>query len=191
MMSAVVVWVLGAFWQGGQHINPLLNMAAASDASPTFMGALGGWCLQMLFLSLQILAILVVIMTLNEWMRARNIARRLAGFLKPVLRLMGLSESVGLLWLTAMLFGITYGGAVIVEEVRRGTLAPEELERLHLSIGVNHAVIEDPALFLPLGIHPLWLWVPRWAAALVVVHLVNGWRRYIGPIFDKTRAKAA
>ena len=49
----------------------------------------------------------------------------------------------------------------------------EELERLHLSIGINHAMIEDPSLFLPLGIHPLW--IPRLVAAILAVHLLSLW----------------
>jgi hypothetical protein len=183
VMSATVVGLLGLFWHGGQQANPLLGLATVGRI--TFMGALGNWCVKTLVLSLQILAILVVIMTANEWMKARHLAERLARFLKPLLRMMGLNEDVGLLWLTAMLFGITYGGAVIVEEVRKGTLSAGELESLHLSIGINHAVIEDPALFLPLGVHPLWLWVPRWVAALIAVHLLRLWRRYGGRTVKK------
>jgi hypothetical protein len=31
-------------------------------------------------------------------------------------------------------------------------------------------MIEDPALFLPLGIPPFWLWIPRLAAAILVTY---------------------
>ena len=72
----------------------------------------------------------------------------------------GLNREVGLLWVTAVLFGVAYSGAVIVDEIRKQDLSKEEVEKLHLSIGINHAMIEDPALFLPFGIHPLWLWGP-------------------------------
>ena len=34
-------------------------------------------------------------------------------------------------------------------------------------------MIEDPALFLPFGIHPLWLWGPRLIAAITVVYLCH------------------
>jgi hypothetical protein len=80
---------------------------------------------------------------------------------------------VGILWLTAVVFGIAYGGAVIVEETKQGHFTREELERLHLSIGINHAVFEDPALFLALGLGPFWLWIPRFITAIIAVHLYN------------------
>ena len=59
------------------------------------------------------------------------------------------------LWLTAALLGITYGGALIVEEVREGKLPPDRLKTLHVSIGINHAMLEDPANFHPPGHSPL------------------------------------
>lgn len=174
VMSSLVVWAVGWIWHGGDQVNTALGMAAARE---TLMTALGTWCIKTLVLSLQIFAILVVIMTVNEWMKAHHTAERLAVFLGPVLRLMGLSERVGLLWLTAILFGVSYGGAVIIEEVRKGHLSSEELESLHVSIGINHAMIEDPSLFLPLGVHPFWLWVPRLVAAFAAVHLFRLFRR--------------
>ena len=124
-------------------------------------------------LCLKVMVILVCIMTAVTWMKARNIIQRLVRILTPVLKTMGLGTNEGILWLTAVLFGITYGSAVIIEEVRQGNLTYQELERLHLSIGINHAMIEDPAMFLSLGVHPFWLWVPRLVAALVAVHLLR------------------
>ena len=38
-------------------------------------------------------------------------------------------------------------------------------------------MIEDPLLFLALGIAPVWLWVPRLTAALGAVYLLRGLRR--------------
>jgi hypothetical protein len=79
--------------------------------------------------------------------------------------------------MTAAIFGLAYGAAVIVEEAKEGHLVKEELEGLHLSIGINHALVEDPALFLALGLHPFWLWVPRIITAMVAVRLLTFWQQ--------------
>ncbi|MFZ7128267.1 MAG: iron transporter [Desulfobacterales bacterium] len=171
--SVAVVWLMGFFWGEGAR-SAVAHAAAAAPAGTAEM--LMKWGLQTLKLCLQILVILIGIMVLMEWMRATRLSDRLAGMLSPLLRLLGLSERTGMLWLTAVLFGVSYGGAVIVEEVRHGSLASEELERLHLSIGINHSMIEDPALFLPLGISAVWLWVPRLLAAVIAVQLLIVWR---------------
>jgi len=55
--------------------------------------------------------------------------------LSPFLRFMGLDQKVGFLWLTAVIFGLSYGGAIIVEEAKSGHLSRQDLEVLHLSIG--------------------------------------------------------
>ncbi|MGZ3580777.1 MAG: iron transporter, partial [Syntrophales bacterium] len=82
----------------------------------------------------------------------------------------------GFLWLTAVIFGVAYGGAVIVEEVKAGYLTKEELEELHLSIGINHSLVEDPSLFLSLGLSPFWLWVPRVIVAILAERVLALWR---------------
>ena len=89
----------------------------------------------------------------------------------PVLKIFGLSRRTGFLWLTAAVCGLTYGAAVIVEEVKEGNLSKDELESLHISIGINHAMIEDAALFLSMGISLFWLCIPRIAAAIIIVQL--------------------
>jgi hypothetical protein len=169
--SVAVVWIIGLLWQGGAALNDLSPIDAAHQAS--FLPALKAWCLQTLYLSLQILLILIGIMTVMEWMKAGDLSVRMAEWLNPVVGFMGLGRNTGLLWLTAMMFGISYGAAVIVEETRNGQVSKEDLESLHVSIGINHAVIEDPLLFVPLGIHPLWLWLPRLVCAFAVVHVMR------------------
>ena len=90
-------------------------------------------------------------------------------FFRPLMTTFGLSDRTAMMWAVAILFGIVYGGAVIVEEARRGALTKEELEYLHISIGINHSIVEDPALFTVLGLSAFWMWVPRFIMAIVVV----------------------
>lgn len=131
------------------------------------------WFMATLYLSLKIFVIIMVIMILLELMKIFNIIHRFVKVLSPFLKTMGLNQKVGLLWLTAVAFGIAYGGAVIVEEAKEGHINREELEKLHLSIGINHSMIEDPALFLSLGLSAFWLWVPRLILAMVAVRLLD------------------
>jgi hypothetical protein len=135
--------------------------------------ALRNWAVTTLVLSTKMLAIIVAVMVVLEAMKTFNLVPVVVRIFAPVLWLMGLNRRVGLLWLTAVLFGITYGGAVIVQEARRGGFNRREIESLQLSIGVNHSMIEDPALFLSFGLHPFWMWIPRLAAAVLIVHVAR------------------
>jgi hypothetical protein len=93
---------------------------------------------------------------------------------RPLMRLLGLPESTAMMFMAAVLFGVVYGGAVIVEEAKKGTFTREELEYLHISIGINHSLIEDPALFTVLGLNAFWMWVPKFVMAIVAVQAYRG-----------------
>jgi spore maturation protein SpmB len=172
--AMAVVAGIGRLWDGGA---PAVAAPALGPQAAGFGPALADWGVQVLLLCFQILVVITAIMILLEWMKRKGVIPRIVGALRPLLRLMGLDGQVGMLWLTASLFGLSYGAAVIVEEAGKGQLAPAVLERLQVSIGINHAVVEDPVLFLALGIHPVWLWVPRLLAAAVAVRLLGLWQR--------------
>jgi hypothetical protein len=141
-----------------------------------FIDAIQEWGMTTLALSIKIFVIIMSILTLLEIMKTLDLIHPMVRLLNPLLKLMGLNQKVGFLWLTAVVFGVAYGGAVIVEEVKSGHLTKEELEELHLSIGINHALVEDPSLFLSLGLNPFWLWVPRLLMAILAERLLTLWR---------------
>lgn len=170
--SAAVGWWLAP----GGPAEPAAVAAAARPAL-SFAGFLGGWLRETGALALKILVIIVAVMVVIELMKRFHLAAALAAALGPLLGLMGLDRRAGVLWLTGALFGLSYGGAVIIEQARELDLTAPQIEKLQLSIGINHAVIEDPLIFLPLGLSPFWMWVPRLAAAIAVVYLAELWFR--------------
>ncbi len=169
LVTFVCAKILGA--------SPDPGMAAASgtlaNADTQFLSMVKEWALGTARLALQIFLIIMPLMVALELAKIFQIIQVITRLCAPILRVLGLDQSCGMLWLTAAFFGLAYGSAVIVDETRSHAYDPEALTRLHLSIGVNHAMIEDPALFLPLGIPPFWLWIPRLIAAILVTHLFS------------------
>lgn len=143
------------------------TMGAYSEESKPFVAMLKLWGLGTVELAVQIFCIILPLMVILELAKIFHIIQFITRLVSPVLSVMGLNRSTGMLWLTASVFGLAYGAAVIVEETQTHTFEKEDLTRLHLSIGVNHAMIEDPALFLPLGLPVFWLWIPRLVAAII------------------------
>ncbi len=148
-------------------------IGASVAAHPLLLIMLKSWFVAMLYLSFKIFVIIMVLMIILETMKSFNLIPHIVKILTPLLKTMGLDQRVGILWLTATVFGVAYGGAVIVEEAKEGYLTARELERLHFSIGINHSMVEDPALFLPLGLSAFWLWVPRLITAIIAVRLYD------------------
>lgn len=158
------------------------NEAALPGAAAGFSQMLMEWGKGTVRLVLQIFCIIMPLMVILELAKAFKIIETITRLTAPALKLMGLDRSCGMLWLTGAVFGLAYGAAVIVEETKNNTYDKKDLTKLHLSLGVNHAMIEDPALFLPLGLPPFWLWIPRLVAAVLSTWLFSAflflWRRY-------------
>jgi hypothetical protein len=143
-----------------------------------FTDMLLSWGFVTLKLLAKIFAIIMFILTTLEVFKELDWIDPMVKALRPALRALGLSDRVGVLWMTAVVFGLAYGAAVIVEEARRGELSRDELEPLHLSIGINHSMVEDPMLFMALGLSAFWLWVPRLITAVLAVRLLMLWTRF-------------
>ena len=90
---------------------------------------------------------------------------------RPFMRVLGLSDGSAMLWVTAVVFGLTYGGAVIMEKIREGAMTRSETERLHISIGINHSMVEDTAIFMSMGLSAFWLVVPKLLVSIIAVQI--------------------
>jgi Fe2+ transport system protein B len=174
--AAVTVMIVGPWLVSGPAT--LSAPSTLPPVQPLFMAMLWQWLQTTTVLCFKIFLIIMLIMALLETMKFLNWIRYIVRFFSPLLKLMGLDAKVGLLWMTAIIFGLAYGGAVIVEEARAEQLSPEDLEMLHLSIGINHSLVEDPALFISLGLNAWWLYIPRIVIAVITVHLIRLWYHF-------------
>jgi hypothetical protein len=176
LLAAVVTVMVSGRLLGVSPDGPAT--AGLARGSETFAAMLLAWLRTTTVLSAEIFGIIMTLLTLLEIFKAVGWIDRIVRTLRPLLRAFGLSDKAGILWMTAAVFGLAYGAAVIVEEAKDGYLSREELEVLHLSIGINHSLIEDPALFLPFGLSAFWLWVPRIITAVVAVRLFAWWQSF-------------
>jgi len=166
--AVLTVLVISQFFTG---TTASINVPADFMAAQPFLEVLGAWAADTGWLLLKILAIIMGIMILLEVLRVMGWIEYLIRFFQPVMKGLGLCERASALWVTAAVFGLMFGGAVIVEEAKKEGLTGEELERLHISVGINHSMVEDPTLFLALGLNGFWLWVPKLVAGMVAVQV--------------------
>jgi hypothetical protein len=177
--ASITVMIVGPWLVSGPAAMP------AAGTPPLvrlpFTDMLWQWLQTTVFLCFKICLIIMSIMTMLETMKFLDWINYIVRFFSPLLKLMGLDDKVGLLWMTAIIFGLAYGGAVIVEEAKAEHLTTEDLEMLHLSIGINHSMVEDPPLFISLGLNAFWLYIPRIVVAVITVHLIRLWYRFRTP----------
>jgi len=169
--ATLTVMVVAAFLD--INVNTPTAPVASEVIRQPFLRMLWNWAVTSSKLCLKIFFIIMTILITLEVLKRIGWIEYIVRACRPLLKALGLSEKAGILWMTAALFGLAYGAAVIVEEANEGHLGKRELEALHLSIGINHSLIEDPALFLALGLSAFWLWIPRLITAIIAVRLFS------------------
>lgn len=185
ILASLITVAAVSRWMGTET-GPFLSFDAGAFQSQSvpLTHYLVDWALSMGQLSIKIFFIVMGLMVILGLLKSFDWIPALVRILGPFLRLMGLNERVGVLWLTAVVFGLTYGAAVIVEEAKEGNLSARDLEKLHLSVGINHSMVEDPILFVALGLNAFWLYVPRLVTAMVAVRLWEIWMQIKGGYRD-------
>jgi hypothetical protein len=146
----------------------------------SFLEALRDWVLDIKDLLIKIFGIIMVIMIVLETLKSSGWINYILRSSRPLARILGLPPGSLMMWVVATLFGLLYGGAVVAEEAKKGELTKEELERLHIFVGIHHAAVEDPSLFAVLGLNVFWLWVPRFIMAVAAVQgyrLITSFKR--------------
>ncbi|HEY41272.1 MAG TPA: iron transporter, partial [Dehalococcoidia bacterium] len=167
---AAILTVLFVSQFMGDTSESIVGLAEITRDSP-ITEALKDWALDTLILLAKVFGIIMLIMIVLESLTALGWSEYLFNLSRPLMRLLGLSRRTAMLWVTAVVFGLMYGGAVIQDEAKRGDLTKSELKHLHMSIGINHSMVEDPALFMALGLNGFWLWIPKLVMAAIVVHI--------------------
>ena len=125
------------------------------------------------FLALKIGLIVTGLMILQNILKEFNILSIISKVFAPVMRVMGLSDDSSFLWFVAQTLGLTYGSAVMIEEVNNKEITPESANLLNYHIAINHSLLEDTLLFVAIGVPAGWIIVPRFAFAILVVWSVR------------------
>jgi len=180
IVTAILTVLLVSQFFGDTSQNVIVPAALTSQTS--LLEVLKTWAIDTIYLLLKILGIIMAIMILQESLKSLGWIKYVLKVLRPVKRIIALSARTVMMWATAIIFGLFYGGAFIVEETKQETFTKEELEYLHISIGINHSMIEDPLLFAILGLNAFWLWVPRFIMAIIVVQAYRSTRYLIGKL---------
>lgn len=179
LLPAVITVIVAAqFLDTGN--GEVIGKEVLAASTQTFSEMLQTWGWTMLGLAFKIFLIIMSLLITMEVLVVFDWIDRIVRLFRPLFQIFGLSPSAGIIWITALIFGLAYGAAVIVEEAEKGHLNREELEQLHLSVGINHAIVEDPSLFLALGLGAFWMWFPRLFAAIFSVHLLRLYQHTVG-----------
>jgi len=176
--AATLTLILLTPWFVHQSAETALTAGATASVRPLLLPVLQNWVASVARLTVRAFLIIVSLLVVMEILKNSGFMRYIVALFAPLLAIMGLDRKLAFLWITAVFFGLAYGGSIIMAASRAGHLSREDLETLHLSIGINHSLIEDTLLLVALGLSAFWLYVPRLLMAIAAVHLFKLWRRF-------------
>ncbi|MDZ4133237.1 MAG: nucleoside recognition domain-containing protein [Dethiobacteria bacterium] len=132
------------------------------------------WALAELRNLLLIFLIILALLAMMALLKRLGIINLLVRLMGPILKLLGISHEAAPLTIIGMTMGISYGGGLIINEARAGTVAKKDLFTSITLMSLCHSLFEDTMLMVLIGGHlSALLWGRLLFALLVTLLLVK------------------
>lgn len=142
---------------------------AGTRAGTEFPVMLGGWGLAVYALMVRMLVLICGITVVQRLFDEFCVGALVTRLLSPLMRVFGLGEDLGFIWMVSNLSGYSYSATLILDRVKNGKLKPREADLFNHHASLSHSLFEDTALYMAIGVPPFWLTLPRVLAAAFVV----------------------
>lgn len=106
--------------------------------------------LRNLMLIFLIILALLAVMAMLKRLGVINLLIRMMG---PLLNLLGISREAAPITIIGMTMGLSYGGGLIINEARAGTVAPKDIFASITLMSLCHSLFEDTMLMVLIGGH--------------------------------------
>ena len=120
----------------------------------------------------KIAMIVIPLMVFVEIIQDMNWLDKMTAVLTPVTRLIGISPEAKLPIMAGLVFGISYGGGIIIDSARQGKLTYRDIYLINLFLVICHSLIEDTFLFAAIGARWLPILIVRIFMAVIICWVV-------------------
>jgi spore maturation protein SpmB len=166
-MSFVIAFTLNAVLPHDGWKEWIVSSPITRDM--TLLNLFEVWIVSSAKLSLLIISIITALMLIQRLLLEYKLLDLMGKPLRPLMRIFGLPEDVWFSWIVGNVVGLTYGGAIMLEEVQEGRISLEDSDLLNHHLAINHSMVEDNLLFIVLGISAWWIIFTRLVFAFIVV----------------------
>lgn len=98
-----------------------------------------------------IFTVIFLLLFLMKVLKKYKVLDRINTFLEPGLEFLGMSKNAAPLTIIGLTLGISYGGGLIINNARSGSLSAKDAFLSVSLMGLSHSLIEDTLLMLTLG----------------------------------------
>jgi hypothetical protein len=172
VMAIVSAWMLYILLSSFH----LLNAPVTLPEAMTLPGRVDDGWMMWLWNELQrygmVFLVVFTLMAVMRLLKASGFIDAFSRSLRPVMRWLGIHESVIPITVVGMTLGILYGGALMIEETRKHNLASKDVFYAFCLMGICHSIIEDSLLMMTLGANGYIVFLYRPVCALLTLFLV-------------------
>lgn len=127
------------------------------------------WALNSVHTLISIFWIILALLFVLNLLDLLKITPFISRVLSPVLRLMGIGEKATSMTMAGTLLGLSYGGALIIQEARSGNLPEKDIFLSLAFMCLCHSLIEDTLFVMAFGGHYSGLLIGRFLFSLIVM----------------------
>lgn len=167
-LTASFVAAAGLNFLMPEHTEKIVTLTVVTG---DFTEILLHWLESSAVLCLKIFTIIISLMILQRILEEFGVLRILSRLFSPLMYLFGLPRSASFLWIVGNTVGLAYGAAIMMDYADSGVMKRKEADLLNHHLAVSHSEIEDPLLFMMIGLPIAWLIFPRFILAIVAVWL--------------------
>ncbi len=151
------------------HDSVPISKTIIHHSNLTFFQTIELWVNNSVLLSIKVVFIVAGLLILQRILEDMGIMYWLSRAFRPLMKPMGLPEQVSFHWIIANLVGLTYGSAIMFDEVDAGRISKTDANLLNYHIGISHSLLEDTLLFVAIGVSAYYIIFPRILLAMVAV----------------------
>lgn len=167
---AAFVWNLMLPENLGGAVMSVISQDAVTNLSQVLLV----WAKGAVELCLKMAIIVTALMILQRLLEEFHIMDLISRFCAPMMRFMGLSRNCSFLWFVANIVGLTYGSAILIEQVEDQKISRSDARMLNNHLAISHSLLEDSLIFVAIGVPAFWITIPRVLLAIIVVWVIRG-----------------
>ncbi|MBC7486790.1 MAG: hypothetical protein H7282_08560 [Cytophagaceae bacterium] len=185
VMAILSAWMLYLLLSSFHVLNESVALPEAMALPGTANDSWGMWLWNEVQRYIMVFFVVFALMAVMRVLKASGFIDAFSKSLRPVMRWLGIHESVIPITVVGMTLGILYGGALMIEETRKHNLASKDVFYAFCLMGICHSIIEDSLLMMTLGANGYVVFLYRPVCALLTLFVVVRLFNLFPPQFSK------
>jgi hypothetical protein len=148
----VLAWLLHLIYSTTGTLNGPAPMLFQTDPTAG-TGSVAAWALGQARNLASIFCIIFTLIAIMRVLDSIGVIDLMNRVLRPVLDLIGIGPKASAITVIGLTMGLSYGGGLIINEARNGSLSKEDVFYSLTFMGLCHSLIEDTLLIILIGGH--------------------------------------